>query len=83
MRVLTHGIVEQLNELEYCRTRLRACLISLMQRLLVLQCREEALRHRIVMTVGNAAHAAAYTMIRQDRLILTAGVVRTSVRMMQ
>src|SRR5659263_555819 len=75
VRVPTLPIVEHLDVIEQVPPGLRSCGVVPMMNPILFQRREETLRHRVVVTVPLAAHAADQPVFFQQGPVIPAGVL--------
>src|SRR5659263_249240 len=79
VRVPTLPIVEHLDVIEQVPPGLRSCGVVPMMNPILFQRREETLRHRVVVTVPLAAHAADQPVFFQQGPVIPAGVLAPAV----
>src|SRR5277367_6437377 len=79
----TLTVVEQFNVFEQRAAGVGACGPASLVYQFKLEGGEEALRHRVVPTVSDPAHAAEDSVCREQLLIFLAGVLAAAVRVMQ
>lgn len=77
------AVIESLDIVKDTLPGLRSAVIAAVEDNLPFQYAEEALNRSIVPAVAGAAHAADHAVLGQQHLIVFAGVLRPTVRVMQ